>query len=96
MLSCLQQKIDYVALGEVVKEALFTGAVLSFVRPELSGSCVQVFEDNQVAIALAVNPLNYDRSKHIDMRMCCSGGFARCQGFPLRGCRWLLLGPGSC
>ena len=33
---------EYVALGEGVQEALFTGAVLSFICPELSGSCVRV------------------------------------------------------
>ena len=59
---------EYVALGEGVKEALFTGAVLSFICPELSGSCVRVFEDNQGAIALAQNPLSSARSKHIDVR----------------------------
>ena len=37
---------EYVALGDGVKEALFTGAVLSFICPELSGSCFQIFEDN--------------------------------------------------
>ena len=37
---------EYVALGERVKEGLFTGAVFSFTCPELSGSCVQVFADN--------------------------------------------------
>ena len=31
---------EHVALGEGVKEALVTGAVLSFICPELSGSCV--------------------------------------------------------
>ena len=36
------QQINYVALGEGVKEALLTEAVLSFVCPELSGSCVRV------------------------------------------------------
>ena len=36
---------EYVALGEGVKEALFTGAVLFFICPELTGSCVRVFED---------------------------------------------------
>ena len=36
---------EYVALGEGVKEALFTGAVLSSICPELIGSCVRVFED---------------------------------------------------
>ena len=37
---------EYVALGEGVEEALFMGAVLSFICPELSGSCFQIFEDN--------------------------------------------------
>ena len=54
--------------GEGVKEALFTGAVLSLICPELGGSCVRIFEDNQGAIALAENPLNCARSKHIDVR----------------------------
>ena len=47
---------------------MFTGAVLSFIRPELSGSCVRVFENNQGAMALAENPLSSARSKHIDVR----------------------------
>ena len=59
---------EYVALGEGVKEALFTGAVLSFICLELSGSCVRVFEDNQGAIALAQNPHSSARRKHIDVR----------------------------
>ena len=33
---------EYVALGEGVEEALFTGAVLSFICPEVRGSCVRV------------------------------------------------------
>ena len=33
---------EYVALGEGVEEAFFTGAVLSFICPEFSGSCVRV------------------------------------------------------
>ena len=59
---------EYVALGEGVKEALSTGAILSFICPELTGSCVRVFEDNQGAIALAENPLSSARSKHINVR----------------------------
>ena len=59
---------EYVALGEGVKEAMFTDAVLSFICPELSGSCVRVFEDNQRAISLAENPLSSARSEHIDVR----------------------------
>ena len=59
---------EYVALGEGVKEALFSGAVLSFLCPELSGSCVRVFEDNEGAKALAENPLSSTWSKHIYVR----------------------------
>ena len=51
-----------------MKEALFTGAVLSMIFPELTGSCVRVYEDNQRGIALAENPLSSARSKHIDAR----------------------------
>ena len=43
---------EYVALGEGVKEALFTGAALSCICPQLTGSCVRVFEDYQGGIAI--------------------------------------------
>ena len=33
---------EYVPLGEGVMEALFTGAMVSFICPELSGWCVRV------------------------------------------------------
>ena len=59
---------EYVVLGEGVKEAFLTGAVLSFICPELSGSCVGVFQDNQGGIALAEKPLSSARGKHIDVR----------------------------
>ena len=65
MLRCPQKKIDYVALGEGVNDALLTGAGLSFVYPELSGSCGRVFEDNQGTIALTASPLRYAWCKHI-------------------------------
>ena len=35
---------EYVALGEGVKEALFTGVALSFICPELNGSCARVLK----------------------------------------------------
>ena len=57
----------YVALGEGVKEALVAWAVLSFVCPEQTGSCVRGFEDNQGARASAENPLSSARSKQIDV-----------------------------
>ena len=50
-----------------MKEALFTRAVLYFICPELTGSWVRVFKDNQETISLAENPLRSARSKHIDM-----------------------------
>ena len=80
VLRCLQQKqsvwcvtlstaeAECVALGEGVMKALFAGAVVSFIYPELSESCVRVFEDNQGAIALGENPLSSARSNHIDVR----------------------------
>ena len=58
-----QQKIDYVTLGEGMKEALFTDAVPSFVSPKISRSCVRDLEDNEVPMALAVNSLSSARSK---------------------------------
>ena len=57
---------EYEALGEGVKGALFTGAVLSFICPDLSGSCVRAFEDNQGATALAEEPLSFARSKDVE------------------------------
>ena len=55
---------EYVNLGEGVNEALFTGVALWFIRPEVSGSYVRVFEDNQGGIELAENLLSSTRSKH--------------------------------
>ena len=87
----LQQKIDYVTLGEGVKDALITGAVLSFACPELSGSCVQVFEDNQGGIALAANSLSSARSKRIDVRVCHSFCFCTVSGFTPAGLSLAIL-----
>ena len=61
-------EVEYVALGERGKGALFTGAMLSIICPELSGSRVSFFEDGQGAIALAENPLSSTRNGHIDVR----------------------------
>ena len=37
---------EYATQGERLREALFTGAVVSLICPELSGSFARVFEDN--------------------------------------------------
>ena len=50
-----------------MKEALFTAAALSFIIPELSGSCVRVLEDNQRAISLPETPHISARSEHVDV-----------------------------
>ena len=64
MLRCLKRQ----STSAYVKDALIKGAILSFICPELSGSCIRVLEDNQGAIALAENPLSSARSKHIDVQ----------------------------
>ena len=60
-------KAEYVALDEGMTEALFTGEVLALSCPELTGSCVRGFENNQGPIALADNPLRSARSKQINV-----------------------------
>ena len=78
VLRCPHQNIYYVALGEGVKHALFTGAVLSFVCLELSGSFVRGFEDNQGAIVLAANPLSSARNKGANTLTCISISLESC------------------
>ena len=61
---------EYVAMGDVVKDALFVKSVLKFMQPQRKEFCipVTVFEDNQGAIQLANNPRSSQNSKHIDVR----------------------------
>ena len=59
---------EYVAMAQGVKTALFTRAVLAFLQPQLVGRIVDLFEDNQGAIAVAENPISGGRTKHIDVR----------------------------
>jgi hypothetical protein len=57
---------EYIALGSAGKEAVW----LSIMDQELGfhdGKPVTIFEDNQPAIALAKNPTNHARTKHIDV-----------------------------
>ena len=63
-------RVEYVATGDVVKDALFVKAVLKFMQPQRKEFCipVTVFEDNQGAIQLANNPRSSQNSKHIDVR----------------------------
>ena len=58
---------EYVAITQGARMVLFTKAV-EFLQPQISGRTVDVFEDNQGAIALAENPMSAGRTKHIDVR----------------------------
>ena len=59
---------EYVAVAQGANTALFTKAVLDFLQPELVNETIDLFEDNQGAIALAENPISRGRTKHIDVR----------------------------
>ena len=47
---------EYVALCDASKEALFMRAVLGFLQPQLAGMCIDIFGDNEGAMAIANNP----------------------------------------
>ena len=57
----------YGAMPQGAKTALFTTAVLEFLQPELANETIDLFEDNQGAIAIAENPISGRRTKHIDV-----------------------------
>ena len=57
----------YVAMAQGAKTALFTKAVLDFLQPELANETIDLFEDNQGAIAIAENPTSGGRTKHIEL-----------------------------
>ena len=59
---------EYVALCDAAKEAIFERAVLVFLQPQLAGMCVDIFGDNEGAMAITNNPSNASRNKHIDVK----------------------------
>ena len=59
---------EYVALGDAAKEAIFERAVLFFLQPQLAGMCVDIFGDNEGAMAIANNLSSALRSKHVDVK----------------------------
>ena len=59
---------DYVEMAEDFKEALFLRSVWRFFLPDIGDPCIQVFEDSNGAIQLAVTPVTDSNSKHIDVR----------------------------
>ena len=59
---------EYVAMAQGAKPALFTKAVLNFLQPEFANETIDLFEDNQGAIAIAENLFSGGRTKHTDVR----------------------------
>ena len=57
---------EYVALAAAVQEGTYLIQMIKDIG-EVSGP-VLIFEDNQGTIALSKNPVNRQRSKHIDVR----------------------------
>ena len=55
-------------MAQGAKTDLFTKAVLDFMQPGLVRVIIDLFEDNQGAIAIAENPISGGRTKHIDDR----------------------------
>ena len=53
-----------------VQEAMFLRKLISFVYDEKDVEiCVKIGVDNQGTMALAKNPINQQRSKHIDVNI---------------------------
>ena len=59
---------DYVALGDVVKQASFLRHARRFFLQEASMPLIPVLEDNEGAISLASNPTTNSNSNGIDVR----------------------------
>ena len=57
---------EYIALTATVQESLYLTQLLSDINKVKKP--VVIFEDNQGTIALSKNPVNRQRSKHIDVR----------------------------
>lgn len=59
---------EYMALAASVQEALYLRQLIRSLAPDIPCEKVLINEDNQGTIALANNPVNHKRAKHIDIR----------------------------
>ena len=59
---------EYKALAATVQEGLHLAQLLNDVDETCQHETVKIFGNKQGAIALAKNPINHQRSKHIDVR----------------------------
>ncbi len=58
---------EYIALAETAKEALWLKGLIKELQ-SLPADSITIYEDNQAAIKLANNPVDHQRTKHIDIR----------------------------
>ena len=61
-------EVEYVALAEAVKEVILLRWVQDFMEPSMRIAAINVFEDNEGAIKLAVNRQCSRKTKHIDVK----------------------------
>lgn len=59
---------EYMALSEASKEAIYLKNVYCDILDIDNNLCVTIFNDNQSAQKLSINPIVHKRSKHIDVR----------------------------
>ena len=59
---------EYVALASDVQKSLYLRQLMKDIDRKGHYDSVLIFEDNQCTIALANNPVNRQRSKHIDIK----------------------------
>lgn len=60
-------EVEYIASIEASKESIWLKALVSYFG--LEQEKVLIFCDNQSAISLTKNPVNHDKTKHIDYKM---------------------------
>jgi hypothetical protein len=58
---------EYMAATQATKEAIWLRALLKDLTVQVDGPTT-VYEDNQGAIALSLNPVHHSRTKHIDVQ----------------------------
>ena len=59
---------EYMSICAAVQEGKFLTQILSEMLPQTEGSKFDLYCDNQGAIALSKNPVQHQRSKHIDIK----------------------------
>ena len=60
-------EVQYIAIAAAAQEIMYLSQLLSEIGLQLKFHSV-IYEDNQGTIALANNPVNRQRSKHIDIK----------------------------